>query len=225
MDIIHREELKRGGFAGLKETRMVMDHRAWGSQQLPGTFEGIGRFVYLADARFLPHGGTGMHPHKEIDVISVMVEGRIDHQGSLEHGQELATFDVQVQRAGGEGFLHNEVNPDEVENRMIQLWVLPEVSGQPAGYRIYHADPGRRMRIYGGSDKQSDCFPARTVLDVARLSAGERLLHETPFLAYVTTGAGEANGLSVREGHLVRDEALDFKASEESMLILVYAIR
>ena len=33
---------------------------------------------------------------------------------------------VQVQRAGGEGFSHNEINPDDIENRMIQLWVVPE---------------------------------------------------------------------------------------------------
>ncbi len=219
MDIVHREDLKRGGFAGLRETRMVMDPKAWGSRQEPGSFAGIGLFVYLADARFMPHGDTGMHPHKEVDVISIMVEGRIDHQGSMEHGQELLPYDVQVQRAGGEGFLHNEVNPDEVENRMLQLWVLPEVEGQPAGYRIYHAEPGRRVRVYGGPDEQSECFAARTIMEVLRLDAGGELLHETPFLAYLATGAGEANGLPVREGHLIRDESLDFKASEESMLM------
>jgi redox-sensitive bicupin YhaK (pirin superfamily) len=119
VNIVHREDLHRGGFAGLKETRMVMDPKAWGSHVEPGAQAGLGNFVYLADARFMPHGETKMHPHKEIDVISVMLEGRIAHQGSLEHGQELNVFDVQVQRAGGEGFYHNEVNPDNEENRMI----------------------------------------------------------------------------------------------------------
>ncbi len=225
MDIVHREDLKRGGFAGLRETRMVMDPMAWGDRQEPGSFPGIGLFVYLADARFMPHGDTGMHPHKEVDVISIMVEGRIDHKGSLEHGQELLAYDVQVQRAGGEGFMHNEVNPDDFENRMLQLWVLPEVAGQPAGYRVYHAKPGQRVRVYGGPDTQSECFPAKTILEVARLGAGERLVHKTPVIAYVTTGAGETNGKPVREGHLIRDDALDFKASEESMLVLVHVIQ
>ena len=45
-----------------------------------------------------------MHPHKEIDVISVMMEGRVSHEGSLEHGQSLETGQVQVQRAGGRRF-------------------------------------------------------------------------------------------------------------------------
>ena len=80
-----------------------------------------------------------------------------------------------VRGAGGEGFLHNEVNPDDVDNRMLQLWVLPEVPGQAAGYRMYHAEPGQRVRVYGGSDEQSECFAARTVMEVVRLSAGGQL--------------------------------------------------
>ena len=89
MKIIRRNKLRRGGFAGLRETRLVMSPRVFRGQQEAGTSPGIGRFVYLADARFLPHGDTRMHTHNEIDVISVMVEGRIQHEGSLEHGQEL----------------------------------------------------------------------------------------------------------------------------------------
>jgi redox-sensitive bicupin YhaK (pirin superfamily) len=222
MELVHRDDLKRGGFAGLRETRMVMDPQAWGSRQEPGSFSGVGNFVYLADARFMPHGSTGMHPHKEVDVISIMMEGRINHEGSLEHGQQLLPYDIQVQRAGGEGFVHNEVNPDEVDNRMLQLWVLPEVSGQPAGYRVYHADPGQRVSIYGGPDTQSECFPARTIMEVVRLDTDGQLNHETPCMVYVATGFGDANGSAVREGHLLRDDSLEFKASEESTLILIY---
>ncbi len=77
----------------------------------------------------MPHGETHMHPHHEIDVISVMVDGRIAHKGSLEHGRNLETDDIQVQRAGDEGFRHNEINPDDEWNRMIQIWVLPEEAG------------------------------------------------------------------------------------------------
>jgi redox-sensitive bicupin YhaK (pirin superfamily) len=80
-----------------------------------------------------------------------MVEGRIAHEGSLKHGQEMSDTDIQVQRAGGEGFSHNEVNPDDTENRMIQLWVLPERSGEPAGYKFYRSKPGGMTRVYGGS--------------------------------------------------------------------------
>ena len=121
MKIIKRNKLRRGGFAGLRETRLVMSPRVFRSQQEAGTSPGLGRFVYLADASFLPHGDTRMHEHREVDVISVMVAGRIRHEGSLEDGQELQPGTIQVQRAGGEGFSHNEINPDSSKNRMIQL--------------------------------------------------------------------------------------------------------
>lgn len=224
MQIRHRDELRRGGFAGLKETRMVMNPRVFGGGAEPGTWPGLGRLVYLADARFLPHGETHMHPHREIDVISLMVEGRIAHQGSLEHGQELKPFDVQVQRAGGEGFLHNEVNPDDRENRMIQFWAVPEVPGEPAGYRLYHVDPGQRLRVYGGPPDQSDTFAARTVLEVARVPAAGSLRQPSPCFAYMVAGDGRANGTAVREGHMLMDEGLAFETAGGAMLILAHML-
>lgn len=104
IEVLHRDDLPLGGFAGLREHRLVMDFKAWRNQANPSAWQGLGNFVYLADARFIPKGETGMHPHREVDVISVMVEGRIAHGGTLEHGQELEPFDVQVQRAGGGDF-------------------------------------------------------------------------------------------------------------------------
>ena len=222
MKIVHRDELHRGGFAGLRETRMVMDPKAWGRHVEPGAQAGLGNFVYLADAKFLPRGETHMHPHREIDVISVMVEGRIAHQGSLEHGQELTAFDVQVQRAGGEGFQHNEVNPDDAENRMLQLWFLPETPGEPAGYKMYHPQVGETVRTYGGNESQDDTFAAKTVMQVARLANGGTLKEDSAFIAYVATGSAKANGEEVHEGDLISGQSLDLTATKDSLLILVY---
>lgn len=111
MEILHRDTLTLGGFAGLKEHRLVGDPRAFGAHVPAGSWPGIGNFVYLADARFLPHGETGMHPHHEIDVISVMVEGRIAHGGTLGEGEEIGPHEVQVQRAGGGGILPQRDEP------------------------------------------------------------------------------------------------------------------
>lgn len=224
MQLKHRDDLHRGGFAGLRETRMVMNPHVFGGHPEPGTWPGLGRLVYLADARFLPHGETHMHPHHEIDVISLMVEGRIAHEGSLEHGQELLPFDVQVQRAGGEGFQHNEVNPDNQENRMIQFWAVPETRGEPAAYRLYHVDAGERVRVYGGADGQSATFPARTVLEVARPLAQETIDQDTPCFAYIVSGGGQANDAPVREGHMLLDGSLRFVAQQDSLLILAHLL-
>ena len=216
--------MRRGGFAGLRETRLVMSPRIFRGQQEAGTSPGIGRFVYLADASFLPHGDTRMHSHREIDVISIMVTGRIVHEGTLEDGQELVTDSIQVQRAGEEGFSHNEINPDDAKNRMIQIWVLPESQGEPAAYKVFQAEANGRTRVYGGPAEDDNTFAARTVIDVAHLKAGESLKQPGRSLAYVTVGAGSSDDETLREGDLVDTRDFKFKALSDSKLILAYEI-
>jgi len=222
MKVIKRNALRRGGFAGLRETRMVMSPRLFRDQQEAGTFAGIGRLVYLADASFLPHGDTRIHSHHEIDVISVMVEGRILHEGSLEHGQELHVDNIQVQRAGGEGFSHNEINPDVSKNRMIQLWVIPETPGQQAAYQVFQAPPKGRMRVYGGPPDQDETFAARTVIEIAHLSAGEKVKLPGQSLVYVTVGRGTSDNEPIKEGDLIETKDFNFEAVADSKLILAY---
>lgn len=222
MEILHRDDLPLGGFAGVREYRLVTESRLFGEHGAPGAWNGLGRFVYLADARFVPRGETRMHGHREVDVISVILEGRIAHQGSLEHGQELGVGDVQVQRAGGEGFEHNEINPDDTENRMLQLWVLPELRGEPAGYRHYPVPRGKMVRVYGGKADQVETFPAGTLIDVGWLDSEQTATSHGPTLAYLASGSGSANGREVIEGNLMRSDGLHFEADEPSAIVLVH---
>jgi quercetin 2,3-dioxygenase len=220
-DVLHRDSLEEGGFAGLREHRLVMGRSQFGARAKSGTWDGIGNFVYLADARFQPKGETTMHPHQEIDVISIMVEGRIEHQGSLEHGGALGTHEAQVQRAGGEGFSHNEVNPDDTYNRMLQLWVTPEVAGEPAGYKKFSTKPGGITRIYGGKESETESFAANTTIDHALLKAGQTVDLKSPYLAYLAKGNGSLNGVGLTGGDLFRASEGIFIATEETQLILV----
>ena len=224
MEILKRDSLKEGGFAGLKEHRLIKDPAVFGSQENDdGSWPGLENFVYLADARFMPHGETRMHSHHEIDVISLMVEGNIKHEGSLEHGKDLSRNEVQVQRAGGEGFSHNEINPDENWNRLIQLWALPEVAGEPAGYKVYKPVTGELTRIYGGEENSDADFPSKTKIDIGLLSNGQQIEVDGPFLLYITRGKGIANNKPVQDGDLIRGSSIKFKASEDVQLIVVHA--
>ncbi|NOQ16487.1 MAG: pilus assembly protein [Methyloprofundus sp.] len=218
MKILHRDELPLGGFAGLQEHRLVVDHRMGGSDD---TWDGLGSFVYLADAQFLPHGETRMHSHKEIDVISVMVHGRINHEGSLQHGQAMLANQVQVQRAGGEGFKHNEINPDALQNRMIQLWVLPETAGETANYKFYDLEPGKAIRVYGGAKDQEQTLDSHTIMDVALLNNKQHISKSGEFMAYLCLGSGELNEQVVQEGDLVRGVDMDFTATAAVQLIII----
>jgi len=231
LEVLHRDSLPWGGFAGLREHRLVMDRSAWGPYANPTAWAGLGSFVYLADARFQPHGDTQLHPHREIDVISVMVEGRIAHEGSLGHGEQIAAPGVQVQRAGGEGFTHNEVNPDDTENRMIQLWALPESEGGRAGYKVYQPRWGAATRVYGGPAGQTETFASQTVIDVVLLKKGEPYSLSGEFMAYVTQGNGHVKGqnaakssVEVKDGDLLRGQDLEFQAQSDTHLIVIHLL-
>ncbi len=221
MEILHRDDLEQGGFADLKEYYLVEDPRVLGDDIEETSWRGIGNFVYLADSKFNPKGNTRMHNHREIDVVTFVLEGRLTHEGSLESGQNLSALQVQVQRAGGEGFSHNEVNPDDTENRLLQLWVLPENKGEPAGYKLYQPEWGKVTRIYGGAKSQSETFDSHTLVDVAMMNEGQSFVLEGEFIAYLALGKGIANEQRVSEGDLIRGQGLSFTAEQKSQLVLV----
>ncbi|AOT10878.1 pirin family protein [Pseudoalteromonas luteoviolacea] len=225
MKILSRDSLQLGGFAGITEHRLVTDSRVFAGRKKPETFEGLGSMVYLADARYLPKGQSGMHPHSEIDVISVVLEGRVSHEGSLEHGKDLVAGDVQVQRAGGEGFSHNEINPDDAPNRMLQIWALPEVAGQPAQYKSYSPKTKGATRIYGGSENQQDTFASATVMDIVHLDNEDSIDINQEALIYVITGQAQLhhNGQQtpVKEGDLISNNAQKMTATAQLQLLVV----
>lgn len=223
IEILKRDHLNEGGFAGLKEHRLVKAPQIFGANENDdGSWPGLANFVYLADARFMPRGETRMHAHHEIDVISVMVNGNIAHEGSLQHGNNLSANDVQVQRAGGEGFSHNEINPDDKWNRMLQLWVLPETPGQAADYKVYQPVEGQLTRIYGGENHNETDFPAKTKIDVAVLSKTQQVEVDEGFLAYIARGKGLVNNEPVEDGDLIRGRSIKFEALDDVQLIIIH---
>lgn len=217
--LIHRDDLHYGGFAGLREYRLVMHSKVFGAHKDPATADGIGNFLYLADAKFNPHGETRMHPHREVDVISVMVEGKILHEGTLEHGALLNEGDIQVQRAGAEGFRHNEINPDDEQNRMLQLWFAPQKAGEKAGYQIFKRADSKRLCVYGG--KSGKTFEGQTLMEIITLKAGESLQQHGDFQAYLYKGSAAVSDHTLYDGDFFSDSSLDIKASEDCQFILI----
>ncbi len=230
MNILSRDSLQLGGFAGIQEHRLVTDSRIFAGRKKPETSEGLGNMVYLADAQYKPNGESGMHPHSEIDVISVIIEGRVSHEGSMEHGKDLVAGDVQVQRAGGEGFDHNEINPDNRKNRMLQIWALPETKGQSAAYKSYRPTLDGVTRIYGGSKNQSKTFDSHTIIDIVHLKAGKSITLNRGQLSYIITGVAvitelkntKKNGsYNVKEGDLIRSRDAKIIAMDNLHMLVV----
>lgn len=218
MKVLYRDKLPLGGFAGIKEHRLVVDQRIGGNEK---TWNGLGGFVYLADAWFDPYGQTNMHSHHEIDIISVMLEGAINHEGSLEHGQSLVADQVQVQRAGGEGFRHNEINPNATRTRMLQIWILPEKAGEPTDYKVYNLKKGQLTHIYGGDEGQNETLSSHTNIEVGILLEHQEVKKDGDFLAYITNGAGYIDDMLVEDGTLIEGKDLRFKAIDNNVHITI----
>lgn len=229
MNILSRDSLPLGGFAGIQEHRLVTDSRIFGNHKNPETSEGLSNMVYLADAHYKPKGESGMHSHREIDVISVIIDGRVSHEGSMKHGKYLVAGDVQVQRAGGEGFSHNEINPDESENRMLQVWVLPEIKNQAASYKFYTPKLDGVTRIYGGDNTQTDTIDSDTIIDVVHLKQGKSMMLVSEQLSYVITGrakftesyGSESYRFNAKEGDLIHSTDAEVIANDDLHILVV----
>jgi len=125
INTLHYDDIDITGFAGIRERILIMDPRQFGMKTIEGTWQGIGRLVYLAHAFFRPHGETGKHFHDNIDIVSVMTRGSIFHKGTLGDGETVSENEVQVQWSGPEGFHHNEINPLDNISGMVQIWMQP----------------------------------------------------------------------------------------------------
>jgi len=221
MNILSRDTLPLGGFAGIEETRLIKDAQIGGNES---TWDGLGSFVYLADARYVPFGESGMHPHLEVDVITIMLEGRLTHEGSMEHGQSMVANQAQVQRAGGEGFGHNEINPDEGRTRLLQLWALPETSGSTADYKFYNTNDGHLHRIYGGSTEQTKSFDSHTLIDTGLVKKGYQTSRKGETLVYVANGEVLVNDQLLKDGDLIRAELIDLVVVSEDVHLTIISV-
>ena len=132
---------------------------------------------------------------------------------------------IQVQRAGGEGFSHNEVNPDSTKNQMIQLWALPEEQGQSAGYKYYTPKAVGVTRIYGGSKAKSNTFDSSTNIDIIRLEPNTSITLPEESITYVTSGIAdfrESNEFfSATDGDLIRGNNIEIQAKNSISLIVI----
>lgn len=82
-----------------------------------------------------PGGGWGMHPHRDMEIVTYVVEGAIAHEDSSGGHGVLEAGDIQAMTAG-RGIWHAEYNPsDEERLRLVQIWILPEEKGLSPSYR------------------------------------------------------------------------------------------
>jgi len=95
------------------------------------------QFGYLRvinEDRIKPSMGFGTHPHRDMEIITVMLEGELAHKDSMGNGSVIKKGDIQKMTAGS-GIMHSEFNnSDSVEAHLLQIWITPNRMGLSPGY-------------------------------------------------------------------------------------------
>lgn len=95
---------------------------------------GFGVLRVLNDDTVAPQMGFGMHPHSDMEIITIPLLGRLKHRDNLGNETVISAGEVQVMSAG-KGVVHSEINPDpEQAVNLFQIWILPQTQNVEPRY-------------------------------------------------------------------------------------------
>ena len=178
---------------------------------------GFGPLRVINEDRVSPGQGFGTHGHKDMEIISYVLEGALEHKDSIGTGSVIRPGDVQVMSAGT-GIRHSEFNHSKTEPvHFLQIWVVPDREGIAPRYeqkRFPDEEKRGRLRLVGSSDGNDGSIVIHQDAQIfaALLNAGEQVTHEiaTGRRAWlqVVRGAVRVNGhdLDAGAGIAVEDE-------------------
>jgi quercetin 2,3-dioxygenase len=130
-------------------------------------------------------GGRGfpMHPHKDMEIVTYVMEGRLEHKDSLGNGGLIVPGKIQRMSAGT-GIYHSEFNPVRNERtHLLQIWMLPNKQGIRPGYEekvVPVAERQGALKVVASPDGRQGSIrmQADNLLYAANLRQGERVVHE-----------------------------------------------
>ncbi|MES2090948.1 MAG: pirin family protein [Pseudomonadota bacterium] len=118
-------------------------------------FMGFGPLRVINDDVIAPGRGFGTHGHRDMEIVTYVLQGALAHKDSLGHGETILPGDVQRMSAG-RGIMHSEFNHSLREpTHLLQIWIEPTERGIQPGYeqKNFSADDKRgRLRLVASSD-------------------------------------------------------------------------
>lgn len=183
---------------------------------------GVSVLRVINDDRVDPGAGFGAHGHKDMEILSYVLEGEIEHRDSMGNKKRIPAGDFQIMSAGT-GVMHSEYNAsDSKPLHFLQIWLLPNTlsvkprydqrafARNPGGTAILHPDADGAMQVYsdarlwryiGGSDwslrVQGTQVYVHGVTGTVRvngqtLSAGDGIALEAPLVSFEAESGAEA---------------------------------
>jgi quercetin 2,3-dioxygenase len=168
-----------------------------------------------------PRSGFGTHPHRDMEIITYVLGGQVEHKDSMGSATVIRPGEVQRMSAGT-GVLHSEMNRFDEELHMLQIWILPERRGLPPSYEQKAFDEQERqgrLRVVASPDGREGSVKVHQdmTLHSTLLGQGEKaeyvLKPGRHAWVQLARGSGTLNGVALEAG----DGAA---ISDESTLVL-----
>jgi redox-sensitive bicupin YhaK (pirin superfamily) len=194
---------------------------------------GIGALRVINDDRVAPGGGFDTHSHQDMEIISYVLEGAMEHQDSIGTGSVIRPGDVQRMTAGT-GIAHSEFNHSRTEPvHFLQIWIVPERKGLEPGYeqKTFPLEERRgKARLVASRDGRDGSLTVHQDIDLytSVLEASDEvaiaLRPERSAWVQVARGAVTLNGTGLKEGDgaAVFDTAMLTLTSDTGGEVLVF---
>jgi redox-sensitive bicupin YhaK (pirin superfamily) len=179
-----------------------------------------------------PANGFGMHSHQDMEIITYMLQGAVEHRDSLGNGAIIEAGDVQRMTAGT-GIVHSEVNPSETEQtHLLQIWLAPSELGLTPSYEDKKIPFSRKLNqwcLIASSDARDDSLIIHQDVDLwaTYLTAGQSLNYQPKvgrsLYLQMATGTVNLNGASLQQGDaavFAQPETLMLEAQNDAEILL-----
>jgi redox-sensitive bicupin YhaK (pirin superfamily) len=227
--IIHRKASERGH----ADFGWLDSHHSFSfGQYYDPSHMGFGVLRVINDDRVAGGGGFDTHGHKDMEILSYVLEGGLAHRDSLGSGSVLRPGDIQVMSAGT-GVRHSEFNASQNDPvHFLQIWIIPEKQGLQPSYAEQHfpeAERRNRLRLIASSDARDGSLKIRqdAAIHASVLEAGASLSHSLKpgrrYWLQVAAGGLAVNGHALVEGDglaLVKEDNLAITARTKSEFLL-----
>ncbi len=225
---IRRSEERGGGDYGWLNTHYTFSFNTYYDPKFMGF-----RSLRVINEDWVAAGqGFPTHPHQNMEIITYILEGELEHKDSLGTGSIIRPGDGQRMSAGT-GIRHSEANPSKTKAaHLLQIWIEPDRAGHKPSYEqkeFPEAEKRNKLRLIASPDGKDGSVSIHqdAKLYVSLLSPGEEVSHEISKGRHawiqIAKGAVELNGkqLNHGDGAAVSDEAkLTIKGTEDSEVLL-----
>lgn len=174
---------------------------------------GFGPLLVINEDRVAAGQGFGTHGHRDMEIISYVLDGALEHKDSIGTGSVLHYGDVQRMSAGS-GVRHSEFNGSETDPvHFLQIWIEPNATGIAPGYEEKHFTPASKqgqLRLIASGDGRDDSVLIHqdAAIYAAIMQAGDRLDHTLApgrsGYVHVIRGEVTANGVALVGGDALK---------------------